>query len=142
MAAVAVASSWPDMLAGVILESKRVVAAHSRHFLALTVLFLLPLSCLLIAAPSLPPFSTSSSLSPHPLPPPRSLLRLHHHNHLFDPSLANVALVFTCAAAALLLVLSAATAVAGSVHQGFFLHGTHTLPPGAPPTKSVPMAVG
>ncbi|KAL4586791.1 hypothetical protein LXL04_011435 [Taraxacum kok-saghyz] len=40
-------------LCGVLSESKRIVNAHSRHFLALSVLFLLPLSCSIVFYPTL-----------------------------------------------------------------------------------------
>lgn len=40
-------------LYGVLSESKRIVNAHSRHFLALSLLFILPLSSLIIIYPSL-----------------------------------------------------------------------------------------
>ncbi|CAI9265438.1 unnamed protein product [Lactuca saligna] len=40
-------------LCGVFSESKRIVNAHSRHFLALSVLFLLPLSCSIVIYPTL-----------------------------------------------------------------------------------------
>eukprot|EP00256_Glycine_max_P036742 XP_006583959.2 uncharacterized protein LOC100804751 [Glycine max] len=45
---------------GILLESKRIINAHSRHFLALSVIFLLPLSFSLIVSPFLFPL-----LSPH-----------------------------------------------------------------------------
>ncbi|KAH1189000.1 hypothetical protein HKD37_20G055501 [Glycine soja] len=40
---------------GILSESKRIINAHSRHFLALSVIFLLPLSFSLIVSPSLFP---------------------------------------------------------------------------------------
>ncbi|PIN03699.1 hypothetical protein CDL12_23774 [Handroanthus impetiginosus] len=48
---------------GVLSETKRIINAHSRHFLALSVLFLLPLSFSLIVYPSLA--QSSSTLSYH-----------------------------------------------------------------------------
>ncbi|KVH97722.1 uncharacterized protein LOC112522735 [Cynara cardunculus var. scolymus] len=39
-------------LCGVLSESKRIVNAHSRHFLALSLLFLLPLSCSIVIFPT------------------------------------------------------------------------------------------
>ncbi|KAI3744460.1 hypothetical protein L1987_57541 [Smallanthus sonchifolius] len=40
-------------LLGVLSESKRIINTHSRHFLALSVLFLLPLSCAIVIYPTL-----------------------------------------------------------------------------------------
>ncbi|CAA0822484.1 Unknown protein [Striga hermonthica] len=48
-------------LSGVLYETKRIINAHSRHFLALSVLFLLPLSFSLIVYPSIT--RSSSTLS-------------------------------------------------------------------------------
>ncbi|KAK6133650.1 hypothetical protein DH2020_032560 [Rehmannia glutinosa] len=55
-------------LSGVLSETKRIINAHSRHFLALSVLFLLPLSFSLIVYPSIS--QSPSSLS-------------HYHQTLF-----------------------------------------------------------
>ncbi|WOK91646.1 hypothetical protein Cni_G00337 [Canna indica] len=112
---VTVTSTWPDMLGGIASESKRVVAAHSRHFLALSVLFLLPLSSLLVAAPSFL-FSSSTTASVSSSPPSFSLLRLDLHL----PGLSTPSIVALYFSAAILLFLSAAAAVSGSVHRGFY----------------------
>ncbi|RZS22429.1 hypothetical protein BHM03_00055200 [Ensete ventricosum] len=116
----AVTSAWPDMLAGVISESRRVVAAHTRHFLALSVLFLLPLSSLLVAAPSLlfPTAAAAISYSPFP-----ALLRFHHHRR---PSAPGVVALYS--SAALLLLLSASAAVSSSVRRGFYGRPVKLLP--------------
>ncbi|KAL3622903.1 hypothetical protein CASFOL_033203 [Castilleja foliolosa] len=55
-------------LSGVLTETKRIINAHSRHFLALSVIFLLPLSFSLIVYPSI-------SVSPSSLS--------HYHQTLF-----------------------------------------------------------
>lgn len=102
---------WPDLLAGAASSTCRLVAAHSRHFLALSSLLLLPLALLLLALPC-PLFSASASSaasppvhlrvpqdpSRYPLPIPLPLLAL----------------------AAALLYLAAFAAAAASAHAGFF----------------------
>lgn len=96
---------WPDLLAGAAAATRRLVAAHSRHFLALSSLLLLPLSLLLLSlpAPFLPPVSPSVSLRSTTTPQPALPL----------PLLALVA-------AAALLYLVAFAAAAASAHAGFF----------------------
>ncbi|CAN6342557.1 unnamed protein product [Urochloa humidicola] len=99
---------WPDLLAGAASSTRRLVAAHSRHFLALSSILLLPLALLLLALPCpLLPASASSSpaapsvslrAAPGPLPVPLPLLAL----------------------AAALLYLAAFAAAAASAHAGFF----------------------
>ncbi|CAL4892678.1 unnamed protein product [Urochloa decumbens] len=99
---------WPDLLAGAASSTRRLVAAHSRHFLALSSLLLLPLALLLLALPCpFLPASASSSpaapsvslrVTPDPLPVPPPLLAL----------------------AAALLYLAAFAAAAASAHTGFF----------------------
>uniref|UniRef100_A0A0E0BR02 Uncharacterized protein n=1 Tax=Oryza glumipatula TaxID=40148 RepID=A0A0E0BR02_9ORYZ len=93
---------WPDLLAGAAAATRRLIAAHSRHFLALSSLLLLPLSLLLLSlpAPFLPPVSPSVSLRSTP-PPPQ-------------------ALPLPLLAAAALLYLAAFAAAAASAHAGFF----------------------
>ncbi|MQL87416.1 hypothetical protein Taro_019933 [Colocasia esculenta] len=107
------ASSWVDTLGGVVRESKRIVAAHTRHFLALSVLFLLPLSLLLVAAP---PLFATPLLRPDPLlPPHETLLR----GTAGGPLSAFLACACAAAAAAL-LALCAAAVITHSVRDGFF----------------------
>uniref|UniRef100_A0A0E0ML36 Uncharacterized protein n=1 Tax=Oryza punctata TaxID=4537 RepID=A0A0E0ML36_ORYPU len=93
---------WPDLLAGAAAATRRLIAAHSRHFLALSSLLLLPLSLLLLSlpAPFLPAVSPSVSLRSTPSAAPIPLLAL--------------------AAAAALLYLAAFAAAAASAHAGFF----------------------
>ncbi|KAL6905920.1 hypothetical protein ACP4OV_003521 [Aristida adscensionis] len=113
---------WPDLLAGTAAATRRLVHAHSRHFLALSSLLLLPLALLLVSLPSpfLPPNSSSpssraapsvslirspaqgqgSGAAPRAPPPPLPLLAL--------------------ALAAALLYLAAFAAAAASAHAGFF----------------------
>ncbi|OEL25917.1 hypothetical protein BAE44_0013064 [Dichanthelium oligosanthes] len=97
---------WPDLLAGAASSTRRLVAAHSRHFLALSSLLLLPLA---LPCPFLPA-SASSTAAPsvslraapdprrNPLPVPLPILAL----------------------AATLLYLTAFAAAAASAHAGFF----------------------
>ncbi|KAI3720206.1 hypothetical protein L6452_21119 [Arctium lappa] len=65
-------------LYGVLSESKRIVNAHSRHFLALSLLFLLPLSCSIIILPALRlPIARSdvfSGVADHALISPQTLI--------------------------------------------------------------------
>lgn len=126
-------TSWPELATGVASESLRVVSAHSRHFLALAVLFLLPLSLLLVSLPSL----LSSLLHHHSSSssPPQSLLRssLPHHSPLF--------LCLLLAAVLLLLLLSAFSAVAGSVRSSFFGRPVKLVPALARVPRSLPRLV-
>ncbi|KAL5206543.1 hypothetical protein ABZP36_034752 [Zizania latifolia] len=98
-----------DLLAGAAAATRRLVAAHSRHFLTLSSLLLLPLSLLLLSfpAPFLPASSPSVSLqSPHD---PRE----NRYNPLRVP-------LQLLAIAAALLYLAAFAAAAASAHAGFF----------------------
>ncbi|KAF8659493.1 hypothetical protein HU200_058435 [Digitaria exilis] len=102
---------WPDLLAGAASSTRRLVAAHSRHFLALSSLLLLPLALLLLALPC--PFLPAStalpaapSVSLQARPDPR-------RNPLPVP-------VPVLALAAALLYLAAFAAAATSAHAGFF----------------------
>ncbi|KDP41250.1 hypothetical protein JCGZ_15657 [Jatropha curcas] len=62
--AAAVAAAPPTLdLCTVLIESKRIINAHSRHFLALSVLFLLPLSFSLTVYPTLQNLLSKSSTS-------------------------------------------------------------------------------
>jgi hypothetical protein len=74
----------------VLSESKRILNAHSRHFLALSVLFLLPLSFSLVVYPTLlhlltDPFPNNSQvlLRAHPFD------YHHHHHHQEEPIFSN-----------------------------------------------------
>lgn len=112
---------------GVITESKRIINAHSRHFLALSVLFLLPLSFSLIVLPTL--FHTFTSSEPNHIV---SLLRLslhsdhprllHHYGHhlrLFrDQKTLTFSLLFF--SFILLLALAGIGSITYSVFHGFY----------------------
>ncbi|KAL0926823.1 hypothetical protein M5K25_003074 [Dendrobium thyrsiflorum] len=116
--------SWPAMLAGVLSESSRVVSNHSRHFLALSVLFLLPLSSVLIASPSLVPLLIHRRQS-HP---PQSLLREAAPS---SPSHDLTRTLILAAAAATLFLPIASAAVAAvtrSVNHGFYGRPVKILP--------------
>lgn len=65
--------SHPLNLFGVLSESKRIINAHSRHFLALSVFFLLPLSFSLIVYPTLKATLLQPDFFGHFLPPHQSL---------------------------------------------------------------------
>ncbi|KNA19874.1 hypothetical protein SOVF_057400 [Spinacia oleracea] len=113
---------------GVITESKRIINAHSRHFLALSVLFLLPLSFSLAVFPTLLHSFTSSQ-------PNRivSLLRLSiHHSSAVDPPILlhpalhhyahHKTLVFSLLFSAFILFFSllAFASITFSVFHGFY----------------------
>ncbi|KAF0888589.1 hypothetical protein E2562_016058 [Oryza meyeriana var. granulata] len=97
---------WPDLLAGAAAATRRLVAAHSRHFLALSSLLLLPLSLLLLSLPTpfLPAVSPAS---------PSISLRSPRESPLRVP-------LPLLALAAALLYLAAFAAAAASAHTGFF----------------------
>ncbi|KAK2973428.1 hypothetical protein RJ640_007929 [Escallonia rubra] len=93
-------------LCGVLTESKRIISAHSRHFLALSLLFLLPLSFSLITYPalSLTDFVATPTLlfsTPHQPTP--------HH-----------LLLFVLYSLLLLLSLSAVASITHSTYHGFY----------------------
>lgn len=99
-------------LSGVLSETKRIINAHSRHFLALSVIFLLPISFTLIIYPTL-----QSTLSHQPNPTnPEILLRLP------APSLPSktliVPIVFTIFIA--LLSVCAVGTITYSTYHGFY----------------------
>ncbi|CAM8881227.1 unnamed protein product [Rhodiola kirilowii] len=101
----------PINLAGVFSEGNRIISAHSRHFLALTVLFILPFA-----------FLTTISTTLH------SLLLLPSHSHLQTLTLLRVSdltsltfffpLISTLVA--LILSISAVGSISFSVFHGFF----------------------
>lgn len=98
---------------GVLSESRRILTAHSRHFLALSVLFLLPLSFFLIAAPTF--VASIRSDTNHA----ETLLRYAPHSK--TPTLSKtLSLSLAYAAATLFLSLSAIASVTSSVRHGFF----------------------
>ncbi|KAK7400874.1 hypothetical protein VNO78_12182 [Psophocarpus tetragonolobus] len=87
---------------GILSESKRIINAHSRHFLALSVVFLLPLSFSLTVSPFL--FSPSHS---------------HSHIHILIRS-SNLPRTLTLTLTLLLLSLCAVSSITHSVFLGFF----------------------
>eukprot|EP00268_Persea_americana_P022348 TRINITY_DN2223_c0_g1_i1.p1 TRINITY_DN2223_c0_g1~~TRINITY_DN2223_c0_g1_i1.p1 ORF type:complete len:320 (-),score=52.20 TRINITY_DN2223_c0_g1_i1:247-1206(-) len=100
---------------GVLSESRRILTAHSRHFLALSVLFLLPLSFFLIAAPTF--LASLRSDTNHA----ETLLRYAPPSK--TPTLSKtLSLSLAYAAATLFLSLSAIASVTSSVRHGFFGH--------------------
>ncbi|OIT37888.1 PREDICTED: uncharacterized protein LOC109240145 [Nicotiana attenuata] len=111
---------------GVLSQSKRIINAHSRHFLALSVSFLLPLSFSLIVYPTLqtalsqsdsiifhPQAHLSSSFLtlPNPFDPTRDLTRP-------DPNLLLVLLAYTLFA--VLLAIFAVATITYSTFHGFY----------------------
>ncbi|KAK3136422.1 hypothetical protein QOZ80_5BG0434040 [Eleusine coracana subsp. coracana] len=106
---------WPDLLAGAAAATRRLVAAHSRHFLALSSLLLLPLALLLLALPS--PLLPSPNSSSSPAAPSVSLWSPLSVNPQLSPLPVPLPLL---ALAALLLYLAAFAAAAASAHAGFF----------------------
>lgn len=103
--------STPD-LGGVLSESKRIINAHSRHFLALTVLFLLPLSFSVTVTPTI----HQALISRHG----QSLLR---HRTPSSPPLSTTTALQIAVLYALwlsLLSLCATAAITFSVFHGFY----------------------
>ncbi|VAI77321.1 unnamed protein product [Triticum turgidum subsp. durum] len=92
---------WPDLIAGAAGATLRLVSAHSRHFLALSCLLLLPLSLLLLSLPA-------------PFPGASPSVSLRSPQDSWSTPLLLLALV------AALLYLAAFAAVAASAHAGFF----------------------
>nr|XP_009796957.1 PREDICTED: uncharacterized protein LOC104243467 [Nicotiana sylvestris]XP_016497228.1 PREDICTED: uncharacterized protein LOC107816072 [Nicotiana tabacum] len=121
-------SAYPHTLNlwGVLSQSKRIINAHSRHFLALSVSFLLPLSFSLIVYPTLqtalsqsnsiifhPQAHLSSSFLtlPNPFDPTRNLTRP-------DPQLFLVLFAYTLFA--VLLAIFAVATITYSTFHGFY----------------------
>ncbi|GAA0167132.1 hypothetical protein LIER_40318 [Lithospermum erythrorhizon] len=98
-------------LYGVLSESKKILNAHSRHFLALSVLFLLPLSFSLII------YSTLHSLLNHPPHPHLSLSYTFPHL-TFPPSHALFTILY--ALFALFMSLFAFASIGYSTFHGFY----------------------
>lgn len=104
-------SQQPINLAGVFSEANRVISAHSRHFLALSVLFILPLA-----------FLTTISTTLH------SLLLLPSHSHLqtltllrlSDAKSLTILFPLISSVVGILLFISAVGSVSLSVFHGFF----------------------
>ncbi|XP_018457920.1 uncharacterized protein LOC108828669 [Raphanus sativus] len=101
----------------VLSESKRIINAHSRHFLALSVLFLLPLCFSVTVFPSVSRLILDQSSSPHHNSV--SLLRntLHHHH---DATKTPLLLLIAYIAVVAVLNLLAIGSISYSVHQGFY----------------------
>ncbi|KAL1327776.1 hypothetical protein HN51_037775 [Arachis hypogaea] len=111
----------------VLCESKRIINAHSRHFLALSVIFLLPLSFSLIVSPTLlllfdpsPAKSTSSRL--HVLLRLTTTTSSHHTHHQPHPQLTLTSLLFPLCFSIFLFLTSigALSSITHSVLHGFF----------------------
>ncbi|XP_073134438.1 uncharacterized protein [Henckelia pumila] len=91
-------------LTGVISEAKRIINAHSRHFLALSLLFLLPLSFSIIVYPF--------------LSPPTSILSAYNRITLSDESRVAIPLLY--ALFFLLFSLFASASITYSTFHGFY----------------------
>lgn len=100
-------------LYGVLSESKRIVNAHSRHFLALSVLFLLPVAFSLIVYPTIEDALASTSR----LKPTQSLLRSSISPDLEIQSLIQP-LIYTIFI--YVSFLFAVGSVSNSIHHGFY----------------------
>ncbi|PIA62880.1 hypothetical protein AQUCO_00200712v1 [Aquilegia coerulea] len=106
-------------LCAILSESRKITKSHSRHFLALSVLFILPLSFALIVFPILLNSDTNTTTFQA-----ETLLRYnhHHHHHLhthigFKPLFFFYFLYyFIC----LTLFLCATGTITYSLYQGFF----------------------
>lgn len=104
---------WPDLLTGAAAATRRLIAAHSRHFLALSSLLLLLLVLLLLALPSpLVPSTDSASTSAAPSVALQSPLASDPPQWSSLPALLGLATS--------VLYLAAFAAVACSAHAGFY----------------------
>ncbi|XP_077223950.1 uncharacterized protein LOC143857405 [Tasmannia lanceolata] len=106
---------------GILSETKRIVNAHSRHFLALSLLFLLPLSFLLLSFPTF----LISLTNPHPNPA-ETLLR-SPHPILYQSETLPIRYQFQTllffllyTLSILILSLSAIATISHSIYHGFF----------------------
>ncbi|TXG56568.1 hypothetical protein EZV62_017881 [Acer yangbiense] len=114
-------STTPSLsLCTIFSESKRIIKAHSRHFLALSVLFLLPLSFSIIVYPTLQQLLLNSTQNHQSL----SFLALSSNNH-FTSTLNNnnnqplfLALAFTIFLS--VFTLCAVGSITYSVFHGFY----------------------
>ncbi|OIW10274.1 hypothetical protein TanjilG_28025 [Lupinus angustifolius] len=103
----------------VLSESKRIINAHSRHFLALSVIFLLPLSFSLIVSPTLfHLLSPSSDSHIHILLRTPTLPLFHHHNHHRHLNTLLFSLPFSLSL--ILISLFSLSSITHSVFHGFF----------------------
>ncbi|CDP00382.1 unnamed protein product [Coffea canephora] len=100
---------------GVLSESKRIINAHSRHFLALSVIFLLPLSFSLIIYPTL----QSTFLSSDSLIPQQSLFISSPYASP-HPTTAQFLLPLVYTLFVLLLSLLAVATITYSTFHGFY----------------------
>ncbi|XP_057482007.1 uncharacterized protein LOC130768926 [Actinidia eriantha] len=98
---------------GVLSETRRITNAHTLHFLAISVLFLLPLSFSLIIYPTL-----SATLSQSQTTPTQSLLR--QSPTAPDLSLQTLALPLAYSLFVYLISLSAAGTITYSTYHGFY----------------------
>ncbi|OVA08835.1 hypothetical protein BVC80_8803g32 [Macleaya cordata] len=101
---------------GVLSESRKIMKAHSRHFLALSVLFLLPISFSMVAFRTLLLSITKSEPQQ-----PESLLRYTHNQQQQKPiTLQFLFLSLLYAFTILILSLCATGTITYSVYHGFF----------------------
>ncbi|KAI4328495.1 hypothetical protein L6164_020846 [Bauhinia variegata] len=98
----------------VLSESKRIINAHSRHFLALSVIFLLPLSFSLIVYPTLQELLNDSLINPTP----RFLLRFSFLDQPITKNTIFLSLVYS--SFVLIFSLCALGTISYSVFHGFY----------------------
>ncbi|CAH8383362.1 unnamed protein product [Eruca vesicaria subsp. sativa] len=103
-------------LCTVLTESKRIINAHSRHFLALSVLFLLPLSFSVTVYPSVSRLILHQSSSPHNSV---SLLRSTLQNDAVDTKTLLLLLIPYILLVTVLNLLAIGS-ITYSVYQGFY----------------------
>ncbi|KAK4788294.1 hypothetical protein SAY86_019613 [Trapa natans] len=104
----------------VISEARRIINAHSRHFLALSVLFLLPVSFSFAVYPAL----TSPNSATDPNTAAQSFLRLHQS----DTKTVSPVLLIYYTAFVFLFSLSATSSITHSTIQGFYGRPVRFLP--------------
>ncbi|KAE9613697.1 hypothetical protein Lal_00016225 [Lupinus albus] len=104
----------------VLSESKRIINAHSRHFLALSVIFLLPLSFSLIVSPTLFHLLSPSSNSHIHILLRTPTLPLFHHHHHHHHHLNTLLFSLPFSLSLLLISLFSLSSITHSVFHGFF----------------------
>ncbi|KAL5722983.1 hypothetical protein ACHQM5_006436 [Ranunculus cassubicifolius] len=97
-------------------ESNNLTKSHSRHFLALSVLFILPFSFSLTSFPLL---QTLILTSPH-IPQSKTLIQFHLSSNQIPPTLKPIIFYIIYALTLLTLYLCATSTITYSIYHGFY----------------------
>nr|XP_043606798.1 uncharacterized protein LOC122578818 [Erigeron canadensis] len=98
-------------LIGVLSESKKIINSHSRHFLALSLIFLLPLSFSLIIFPTLSPPQNDIVSTQFIITPVNNPLPNHPHIHIY---------IYTYILYIYISLISATATITYSTFHGFY----------------------